>query len=123
MTFKNNPFNIRKTDSKWVGLIGSRRGFCEFDTLENGVRVAIYLIVKTYARRNIETIEDIISTFAPSIENDTESYINYVCTRCNCKRTDTWRQCGLFNLLSAMAMIESRFVLPFNLYKRAYERI
>lgn len=123
MTFKNNPFNIRSTSSQWQGLVGSKRGFCEFDSLENGVRVAIYLLIKTYPKYGCDTIESVITRFAPPSENDTARYIDYVCLRCDAKPTDKIRDVGLYNVLSAMAMIESHFVLPYNLFKRAYERV
>lgn len=123
MTFKNNPFNIRKTDSQWLGLSGSRRGFCEFTHVVYGVRVAIYLLKKTYRNRGIVSLEDIISTFAPPSENNTQVYIDYVCANSGLTRTSVVEDKDLYAVLSSMAYMESHYILPFNLYKRAYELV
>lgn len=77
MIAKNNPFNLR-VGTKWLGLTGSRKGFCEFSSTEYGIRAAAYLLMRTYRKRGLKTIESIINTYAPPAENDTRRYIDFV---------------------------------------------
>lgn len=79
MIGKNNPFNIRNNHrNKWIGQVGSNRGFCNFITLEYGVRAACYLLLKSYRKRSICTLSDIVYSFAPPFENDSDAYILYL---------------------------------------------
>ena len=82
MIGRNNPFNIRYNGtSKWQGLNESdpsTRGFCNFISLDYGVRAALYLLIYSYRKKGIATIEQIIKRFAPITENDTEAYIKFV---------------------------------------------
>ncbi len=109
MIGKNNPFNIRYSSlNHWTGQIGNNRGFCEFDTLYHGVRAAAKLIFVSYPRYGVRNIERIISRFAPSSENDTASYIRFVCEQLSCLPfavpANRNERC---ELLMAMATIET----------------
>lgn len=76
----NNPLNIRKSPARWIGKItpGRDREFEQFDTLEHGVRAAV-VIIRTYITRyQVNTPAAIISRWAPSSENNTQAYIDYV---------------------------------------------
>lgn len=78
-----NPCNIRFSPlNNWKGQIGTRMGFVVFDSFENGFRAAMKLI-HNYTKCNYDTIEDIISRWAPPSENNTTNYINYVVRRFN----------------------------------------
>lgn len=80
MIGNNNLFNIRYTKrNNWIGQIGQKHGFCCFDTLDHGIRAAFKLLLG-YIDRGYDTIEKIISRFAPSSENDTSAYINFCCS-------------------------------------------
>ena len=80
MIAKNNIFNIRANGAKWVGQIGSNKGFVEFDTQEHTIR-AWLVMMRTYRRKHgLTTIRGIINRFAPPTENNTEKYIRYCCT-------------------------------------------
>jgi len=72
----NNPGNIRHNpQNDWLGKTGvDDKGFVIFDKPENGIR-AIARTLDSYARRGIDTVSEIISTWAPSVENNTSSYI------------------------------------------------
>lgn len=81
MKYKNNPFNIRKGSSRWLGSI-SKKGdaFETFDTLEHGVR-AYLVIMRSYALKyGRYTPRSIITRFAPPSENNVDNYINFVCS-------------------------------------------
>ena len=83
MIGKNNPFNIRYTfGSNWIGRTGQTKGFCNFSSLEYGVRACAILLFRSYRKLNVLTVTEIISRFAPSSENDTDKYIQFVCNKC-----------------------------------------
>ena len=88
MRYKNNPANIRYSGfNHWKGLVGNNNGFCEFISLEFGVR-ALCIVLRRYINGyNLFDVESIISRFAPSTENNTRAYISYVSgflRRCGC---------------------------------------
>lgn len=76
----NNPGNIESGKDNWQGAVGDDGRFIIFESPEYGVR-AMARILKSYDRRGINTISEIISTWAPPFENDTQSYINSVSGR------------------------------------------
>lgn len=79
MIGKNNPLNIRAAKSfKWLGQTGSTRGFCNFQSLEFCYRAGAYLLMISYPRRMKLTISNIVTAWAPPIENPTQTYIKFV---------------------------------------------
>lgn len=78
MIGQNNPFNIRSSFSHWKGQDGETRGFCNFKHIDYGIRVALYLLMRSYRRQGLKTISAIISRFAPISDNNTFNYIYYV---------------------------------------------
>lgn len=77
MIAKNNIFNIR-AGQNWQGKTGVRRGFVEFVNKEYAIR-AWLILMRTYRRRGLTTLRQIVTTFAPPKENNTEAYIDFVC--------------------------------------------
>lgn len=81
----NNPGNIRlefdengKKKIYWLGEIeGSDKDFKTFKNMSYGYR-AIFVNLNSYTKKGINTIRKIISTYAPSNENDTSAYIKAV---------------------------------------------
>lgn len=78
----NNPLNIRenqRTDYDWEGesLLNTDSDFEEFTSPEYGIRAAVK-IFNSYRRRGVVTLEQIVSTWAPSIENNTAAYVQSV---------------------------------------------
>lgn len=71
-TRNNNPLNIRTTNIKWLGQIGTdapNGGFCVFDTVENGLR-AVFKNLRTYEKSyNRKTLREKLSKWAPATEN------------------------------------------------------
>lgn len=81
----NNPLNIVQTKDKWQGLRDPQydKRFCEFVDMAHGYRAA-FIILKNYIEKHgWNTIEQIISHWAPKNENDTARYINAVCNFMN----------------------------------------
>ncbi len=74
----NNPLNIKK-GADWVGLsaIQNDTVFAQFKAAKYGFRAA-YIILLQYLEREDNTIQSIISKWAPSSENHTSAYIDYI---------------------------------------------
>ncbi|MGB4414666.1 MAG: structural protein P5 [Paludibacter sp.] len=74
----NNPLNIRHNEDVFQGEInGNDKRFKTFSSLPYGYRAA-FVILGTYLSHGLNTIEKIITKWAPPAENDTESYIDKV---------------------------------------------
>lgn len=81
----NNPGNIKHGAAQWRGAsdVQKNRTFVTFKSPEWGIR-AIAVIIRVYAGKqarngtSIDTIEEIITRWAPPIENNTNAYISYV---------------------------------------------
>lgn len=73
----NNIGNIRVSKDQWEGATGDDGSFVTFDTPDSGVR-ALAKNLMSYGRRGYDSIEKIISRWAPPSENDTQSYIDSV---------------------------------------------
>lgn len=79
----DNPGNIRAVSGvTWVGQVGiDDKGFVVFDSWQNGVR-AMAITLRNYQRHHgLSTVAEIISRWAPGVENDTASYIGDVSNR------------------------------------------
>jgi len=90
----NNPGNIRKTYDRngkqtfWKGEIaGKDKDFKTFQTMSYGYR-ALFALLREYMTKGFNTIETIISRYAPSTENKTEIYINTVVSRTGIPRNE-----------------------------------
>lgn len=106
----NNPLNIRQ-GNVWLGEVEHPDDpeFEQFCTMEYGLRAA-FVILRRYIRHyGHDTIRSIISTWAPSSENNTKAYIIQVCTRMKMaadapiKYEDSETMC---RLVSAMCLVE-----------------
>lgn len=78
----NNPFNVIKSSSCWLGLKPkyqcTDKVFCEFIEMKYGIRCGLVLLRKYIQVYHLSDVRGIISRFAPSTENDTETYIKFV---------------------------------------------
>ena len=80
----NNPFNIRySSHNNWLGQICNVNGFVKFSLPYYGVR-AFALLFRTYLRTGRDTISRFIRSYAPSVENNTDHYIRFVCGYMGC---------------------------------------
>jgi hypothetical protein len=71
----NNPLNIRFiAKNPFNGQVRNDGGYGVYDTAQNGTRAAGHQLV-AYDARGLHTLREIISTWAPSSENDTVAYI------------------------------------------------
>lgn len=74
-----NPGNLRHGD-KWQGMSATQNDpdFITFDSMTYGIRALIKTLMTYYKKHGLNTVRKIISRWAPSNENNTESYINSV---------------------------------------------
>jgi len=77
----NNPGNIEFGEfAKSMGATGSDGRFAIFDTPEAGL-AALAGLMRRYGRKGIDTVQGIVSRFAPPNENNTGAYVAGVASR------------------------------------------
>lgn len=117
-----NPFNIRYSkEYKWKGFVTIHKGFCVFESFRYGVRAGIILL-RNYIRNGYNTVESIVSRYAPPSENNTRAYIEFVDDRVNFGKiggssSDTPIKADsleFFWLVSAIACYESGYNLSWD---------
>lgn len=130
-----NPANIRyNLSNSWKGLVGSEKGFCKFENDLYGIRALIYLLRTYYLYRDCDTIRSIISRYAPSSENDTDSYISFVSDFVGVesdeelplsfdKDANTSTRYLLFHICEAICLRESNYHLFFTLFNKAFDAL
>lgn len=76
----NNPGNIRKSKDKWQGLAKEQPDpeFCTFETPIWGIRAMARLLIRYYDYHDLNTVEKIVSRWAPENENNTDAYVKQV---------------------------------------------
>lgn len=121
MIGKNNPLNIRtSTAFTWAGQTGSTRGFCDFEDVEWCRRAGAYLLMRSYRRAHCNTVGAVICRWAPSSENETDSYIHFVCKTTGFKaETKLCFDSDFAAILAAMEILEKG--VPVNLRAEYYE--
>ena len=105
----NNPLNIRYLETnQWLGLVGeSVGGYCIFSQPVYGIRAAAR-VLRSYRRRGIVTLADIVSTWAPhDDDNPTQAYINNVATWTGLRRDAVINEAEYPALLAAMIRQEN----------------
>lgn len=105
----NNPMNIRRSTSLWVGKVknGTDREFEQFHEMWQGLRAAMYLLTRYHRDYHWHTLKAIISHWAPASDgNNVEAYVGYV--ESQIKGLDRTRQ-SLYALVKAMCYVESKY--------------
>ena len=77
----NNPLNIRISSNAWKGKIkpSGDKAFEQFASMPYGYRAALVLMRNYISKYGCNTVEKIISRWAPPSENNTLAYIKHVC--------------------------------------------
>ena len=75
----NNPGNIRLSGTRYLGEVDSTdSAFKQFKSMAYGYR-AMFVLLHTYQRKHhLNTLTEMISRYAPAVENHTEAYIKAV---------------------------------------------
>lgn len=79
----NNPGNIVRSGVTWRGMSPDQSRdsrFVVFDAPEWGIR-AMARVLKNYMAQGYDTVQEVISRWAPPIENDTGAYVRAVANR------------------------------------------
>ena len=78
-----NPGNIRITKDKWKGLREEQtdKEFFQFVSMPYGYRAMLRTLQNYRKRHGCETIADFIRRWAPPSENNTMTYIRFVCEK------------------------------------------
>ena len=104
----NNPFNIKyNSANNWEGQIGIEPEgvFCQFSSIEYGIRAGFYNLINGYFNAGYDTITTIITRYSAT---DQQAYIDFVSNELNANpdavlvpTTDT-----LINLSKAIMQME-----------------
>lgn len=78
----NNPGNIRHNPANdWLGMTGTdAKGFVQFRASFYGLR-AMAKVLLSYRRRGLYSLSQVIRTWAPPFENDTDAYIEHAAAK------------------------------------------
>lgn len=79
----HNPGNIRKSKDPWQGLAEVQRDeeFFTFSEPKWGIRALARLLIAYQDRLGLNTVDAIISRYAPPVENHTSAYVGAVAAR------------------------------------------
>lgn len=81
----NNPLNIEKTkgSNPWQGEIvpSADSRFAQFTSIAYGYRAAFKLLNNYQRKYGLDTLRKLISRWAPSTENNTDKYVEFVAER------------------------------------------
>lgn len=108
----NNPGALRHADNDWVGmtLLQNNKSFVRFSTPKYGLRALMKTLVTYENLYGFNTIESIITRWAPKNENNTAAYIADVSKRTGIPRDvliDLTDIDNLIKLAKAITMHES----------------
>lgn len=117
----NNPFNIRKSENSWKGKIriSGDKDFEQFTTIWFGLRAGFLLLRNAYLNKGFDTPLRILYKYAPCKENDTQSYLDFVCSGDNGLTPDTRlsvNSLSFFEFLKKMLWYESKYDLTYENY-------
>lgn len=102
-----NPLNIRyNPKNNWRGQISQNAGFCVFSHEAYGFRAA-YKLITSYIGNGFNTIEKIITRWAPPSENDTENYIKYVEYETIIDRNHILTDCNIHDYWTKLVIIRA----------------
>lgn len=104
----NNFLNIKHSAAnKWQGMTGADdKGFVIFSDPLYGLRAG-FVLLKNYRAAGNTTLRQIISRFAPPIENKTENYISYVANKTGINPDLPVYDSQMIPILQAMVKMES----------------
>jgi len=79
----HNPGNIRRSKDKWQGLADAQldEEFFTFSEPKWGIRAVARLLIAYQDRLGLNTVNAIISRYAPPVENHTSAYVAHVAAK------------------------------------------
>lgn len=120
----NNPLNIR-IGNKWLGEVAfpTDNQFEQFTMMEYGVRAGFLLIKRYIERYHLNTIELIVSRWAPPSENKTIAYIASVEKLSGIpadKELRFYDNLEMISLVDAMIVVECGQHIDLDIINRGY---
>lgn len=109
----------------WLGEVDkpTDRAFEQFKEMAYGIRAG-FIILRRYIRRyGADTIEDIVSRWAPSNENNTQAYIDAVSRRTGIPRSEHIRyedKPKMLAIVDAMIRVECGQGVPMATIEKGY---
>lgn len=121
----NNPLNIR-IGNVWLGESPNPTDpdFEQFVNMTAGVRAAFVLLRRYINHYHRNTIPQIISAWAPASENNTQRYIDFVCSSMGInpdERIIFEDKETMIQLVDAMIRFENGQSVKFDVIQRGYE--
>jgi len=102
----NNPGNIKFSKQK-EATGKDDKGFAIFPDAPAGFR-ALHDQITLYRQRTM-TVGQVINAYAPSSENNTDNYLNFVCTQLRCKPDTLVMEVSKYALGAIIAQMEGYF--------------
>ena len=129
----NNPGNIRISETPWQGKIpkslntDKNKAFEQFESLEYGLR-ALMKNAYTWIQRGKNTLEKLITIWAPPHENHTGNYIDYVARQMQIPKNQVFKTLDkkfFISLAKAITEMENGIaptqrLVPYSAYEEAY---
>lgn len=121
----NNPLNIR-IGNVWLGEVKENTDgeFEQFTSMLYGLRAAIVLLRRYICHYHLNTIAQIVSRWAPSSENNTRLYIDYVSESVEISpscQIDFNDKVTICKLVLAMAYYECGSLIDYDTIEKAYD--
>ena len=121
----NNPLNIR-IGNVWLGEVSNPTDpdFEQFVHIKYGLRAAFVLLRRYINHYHRNTVPMILAAWAPSTENNTTKYIDFVCQRANITSTQSLTYTDrptMIQLVKAMAKYESGADIDENTIGQSYD--
>ncbi|QTL40932.1 structural protein [Xenorhabdus budapestensis] len=127
----NNPGNIdHNPANKWQGQLPHdekiEKRFCRFESPEYGIRALFKLLRNYQLRHQLHSIRKIINRYAPPVENNTESYIQFAAEKVGVsadEKISTQDKKVLFALAEGIIKMENSNLQPYSddIFTRAFE--
>lgn len=120
----NNPLNIR-IGNVWLGevMCPTDLEFEQFMSMEYGLRAA-FVILRRYIRHyHLDTVQQIVSRWAPRSENQTDSYIATVCQQMGIEKDTPIKyedRETMYKLVEAMSLVECGQKVPMSKIEKGY---
>lgn len=121
----NNPLNIR-IGNVWLGEVANPTDpdFEQFVNMKYGLRAAFILLRRYINHYHRNTVPMILAAWAPSCENNTTNYIDFVCRSCAITPTQVLTyedKVTMCRLVRAMAHYETGTELNESIISQSYD--
>ncbi len=103
----NNPGNIRKSNDPWQGLAAQQTDadFFVFQSPIYGIRAIARTLITYQDKYGLQTINDLISRWAPPNENNTNAYVAEVVAKTGLTASQSVNMHSYVNLKAVVAAI------------------